>query len=152
MRNIRFSVITLAALCLVGELSAASGWLGWRGPNQNGASPAKVSLPDALDLEGKQHRWTYPVRGAGSPVAADGRIYAFGFYGETEDVVETLICLDAETGRKIWEHTFADFISDIVYNRYAVGAPAVDPESGNIFLQSTNGLVMALSKDGELLW
>jgi outer membrane protein assembly factor BamB len=145
-------LISLAAILSVVEVSAASGWLNWRGPDQNGNSPYKVSLPDSLDLEGSQHRWTYPVRGAGTPVAADGRIYAFGFYGEFEDVEETLICLDAESGKKIWEHRFADYLSDTVYNRYAIGAPVVDPDSGNIYLQSTNGLFMALSKDGELLW
>ena len=99
MRSIRSLFLLTASLFFAGELSAASGWLNWRGPDQNGNSSAKVSLPDTLDLEGKDHRWTYPVRGAGVPVAADGRIYAFGFYGETEDVVETLICLDAESGK-----------------------------------------------------
>jgi outer membrane protein assembly factor BamB len=152
MRSIRFPLIALAALFWVAELTAASGWLSWRGPDQYGSSPAKVSLPDSLDLEGKQHRWTYPVRGAGTPVAADGRIYAFGFYGETGVVEETLLCLDAETGKKIWEYRFADFISDIVYNRYAVGAPAVDPETGNVYVKSTNGLLMGFTRDGDLLW
>lgn len=145
-------LISLAAILSVAEVSAASGWLNWRGPDQNGNSPAKVSLPDTLNLEGKEHRWTYPVRGAGTPVAADGRIYAFGFYGEFEDVEETLLCLDAETGEKIWEHRFADYISDIVYNRYAVGAPAIDPETGNVYVESTNGHVMAFTRDGEMLW
>lgn len=152
MRYLRFPICALIVLLSAGQSYGASGWLGWRGPDQNGNSPYKVSLPDSLDLEGKEHRWTYPVRGAGTPVASDGRIYAFGFYGEIENVIETLICLDAETGEKIWEHKFADYISDIIYNRYGIGAPVVDAETGNIYLQSTNGLVLALSPEGELLW
>jgi outer membrane protein assembly factor BamB len=152
MKSIRFLSLLLVVFFSVAELSAASGWLNWRGPDQNGNSPAKVSLPDSLNLEGSEHRWTYPVRGAGTPVAADGRIYAFGFYGETGLVEETLLCLDAESGEKIWEHRFADYISDIVYNRYAVGAPAVDAETGNVYVESTNGHVMAFSPDGEMLW
>ncbi|MCZ6673848.1 MAG: PQQ-binding-like beta-propeller repeat protein [Verrucomicrobia bacterium] len=152
MRSIRFLILLTASIFFAGELSAVTGWLNWRGADQNGKSPAKVSLPDSLDLEGKEHRWTYPVRGGGTPVAADGRLYAFGFYGETEDVEETLLCLDAETGKKIWEHTFADYISDIVYNRYAIGAPVIDAETGNVYVEATNGLVMAFSRDGKLLW
>ena len=151
-RSIRSITLLLAVTISVAELSAASGWLNWRGPNQNGYSPAKVSLPDSLNLEGKEHRWTYPVRGAGTPVMADGRLYAFGFYGETGLVEETLLCLDAETGKKIWEHRFADYISDIVYNRYAIGAPTIDPETGNVYLQSTNGHLMAFTGDGKMLW
>lgn len=152
MRSIRSLSLVLALFFTVSELSAASGWLNWRGPNQDGSSPSKVSLPDSLNLEGKEHRWTYPVRGGGTPVMADGRLYAFGFYGETGLVEETLLCLDAETGEKIWEHRFADYISDIVYNRYAIGAPTIDPESGNVYLQSTNGHLMAFTGDGEMLW
>lgn len=148
----RITLLIASALFIASEMNAASGWLNWRGPDQNGNSPYKVDLPDTLNLEGKEHLWTYPVLGAGTPVAADGRVYGFGFYEDTEEVIETLICLDAESGRKLWEHKFADYISDIVYNRYAIGAPVVDPETGNIYLQSTNGRVMALSPDGELLW
>ncbi|MBI5768334.1 MAG: PQQ-binding-like beta-propeller repeat protein [Verrucomicrobia bacterium] len=131
---------------------AASGWLNWRGPNQNGVSPAKDKLPDTLELGGPNYRWSYKVRGAGAPVIADGRVYAFGFYGETTDVEETLLCLDARTGAKIWEHRFRDYLSDTTYNRYAIGAPVVDAETGNIYLESTFGHVFAWNRDGKLLW
>jgi outer membrane protein assembly factor BamB len=92
------------------------------------------------------------VRGAGTPVIADGRVYAFGFYGETTDVTETLLCLDVKTGEKIWEHRFRDFLSDTTYNRYAIGAPVIDEETGNVYLESTWGAVMAFNRDGKLLW
>lgn len=135
-----------------GNMHAASGWLNWRGPNQNGVSPAQVALPTSLEIGGPNHRWAYPVKGAGAAVIADGRVFAFGFYGETTDVEETLICLDVKTGAKIWEHRFRDFNSDTTYNRYAIGAPVIDAETGNVYLESTCGVVMALSRDGKLLW
>lgn len=143
---------TLALGLSVGELNAASGWLNWRGPNRDGVSPDKTKLPDKLELGGPNHRWSYKVRGAGAPVIADGRVYAFGFYGETTDVEETLICLDVKTGAKLWEHRFPDYISDTTYNRYAIGAPVVDGETGNVYIESTCGLVMAFNRDGKLLW
>ncbi|MBI4622463.1 MAG: PQQ-binding-like beta-propeller repeat protein [Verrucomicrobia bacterium] len=143
---------TLAAALAVCEVDAASGWLNWRGPDQDGVSKAQVKLPDKLELGGPNHRWSYKVRGAGTPVIADGRVFAFGFYGETTDVEETLICLDVKTGAKIWEHRFRDFLSDTTYNRYAIGAPVIDAETGNIYLESTWGVVMAFNRDGKLLW
>src|SRR6188508_3148191 len=85
------------AVGLAPAVHAASGWLNWRGPDQNGVSKASVKLPDKLDLKGPNHRWSYKVRGAGTPVIADGRVCAFGFYGETTDVEETLIFLDVKT-------------------------------------------------------
>lgn len=131
---------------------AASGWLNWRGPNQNGVSPAAVKLPDSLAIGGPNHRWSFKIQGAGAPVIADGRVYAFGFYGETTDLEEALICLDVKTGEKLWEHRFRDYLSDTTYNRYGIGAPLVDAETGNIYLESTWGHVFAFSRDGKVLW
>jgi outer membrane protein assembly factor BamB len=140
------------SLIFSSDAQAVSGWLNWRGPDQNGVSKDTVKLPDKLEIGGPNHRWSYKVKGAGTPVIADGRVYAFGFYGETTDVEETLICLDVKTGEKLWEHRFRDFLSDTTYNRYAIGAPVVDAETGNVYLESTWGVVMAFSRDGKLLW
>jgi outer membrane protein assembly factor BamB len=142
----------VASVVGVSDVNAASGWLNWRGPNQNGVSPAKVKLPDKLDPKGPNLRWSYKVKGAGAPVIADGRVYAFGFYGETTDVEETLLCLDVKTGQKLWEYRFRDYLSDTTYNRYAIGAPVVDAETGNVYLESTCGEVFAWNRDGKLLW
>jgi len=145
-------LVAALATASTGELRAASGWLNWRGPDQNGISKAAVKLPDKLEIGGPNHRWSYKVRGAGTPVIADGRVYAFGFYGETTDVEETLLCLDVKTGQKLWEYRFRDYLSDTTYNRYAIGAPVVDAETGNIYLESTWGHLMAFNRDGKLLW
>lgn len=144
--------IVLAGGLSVSALHAASGWLNWRGPDQNGVSKASVKLPDKLEIGGPNHRWSFKVHGAGTPVIADGRVYAFGFYGETTDVEEALLCLDVKTGEKLWEYRFRDYLSDTTYNRYAIGAPLVDEETGNIYLESTWGHLMAFNRDGRLLW
>lgn len=136
----------------LGTVHASSGWLNWRGPDQSGVSKSSVKLPDKLEIGGPNHRWSFKVRGAGAPVIADGRVYAFGFYGETTDVEETLLCLDVKTGEKIWEYRFRDYLSDTTYNRYAIGAPIVDEETGNVYLESTWGQLMAFNRDGKLLW
>ena len=133
-------------------LPAASGWLNWRGAEQNGVSTARQALPTSLALGGPNHRWSYKAHGAGTPVIADGRVYAVAYYGETTDVEEALICLDVKTGAKLWEARFRDFLSDTTYNRYAIGAPVVDAETGNVFLESTCGVIMAFSRDGKKLW
>ncbi|MFM8620112.1 MAG: PQQ-binding-like beta-propeller repeat protein, partial [Opitutaceae bacterium] len=145
-------VVLLSLVLGINSAQAASGWLNWRGPDQNGVSKAAQKLPDSLEIGGPNHRWSYKVRGAGTPVIADGRVYAFGFYGETTDVEETLLCLDVKTGQKLWEHRFRDYLSDTTYNRYAIGAPLVDAETGNVYLESTWGQLMAFSRDGKLLW
>jgi outer membrane protein assembly factor BamB len=132
----------------------AAGLLSWRGPDQTGVLPGK-GYPESWKPDGENHLWTYKVKGGGTPVIANGKLYAFGYYDDPSDladVQEALICLDAETGKLEWEYRFRDYISDVVYNRYAVGSPIVDAETGNVYLQSSNGRTMAFSADGEKLW
>ena len=111
--------LTVFGVALSGAtLHAASGWLHWRGPNLDGISPAKQKLVTDLTLGGANHRWVFKAHGAGTPVVADGKVYAMCYYGESgEDVIEAIVCLDVKTGALIWESRFKDFLSDTVYNR-----------------------------------
>ena len=124
-------------------------WLYWRGPDGTGVSD-QTGLPDVVDANDTV--WTYEIQGGGVPVAAGGRIYQFGYYGVTDDLQEALVCMEAATGKVIWEHRYSDFISDIVYNRYGVGAAAVDGETGNVYFQTSPGLLLGFDKDGNKLW
>ena len=133
----------------------ASGLLSWRGPDQTGAIPGKGYPEKWGGPGGENHLWTHKVKGGGTPVIANGKLYSFGYYDnpkDLSDVQEALICLDPETGELVWEYRFSDFISDVVYNRYAVGSPIVDAETGNVYLQSSNGRLMAFTADGKRLW
>jgi outer membrane protein assembly factor BamB len=127
-----------------------TGWLDWRGPIQTGAS-LEAGLPEKLDAAAAL--WSYEIHGAGTPVIADGLLYAYGYYGEKgEETQEALLCVDAVTGEKKWEARFSDYISDVVYNRYGIGAPTVDPATGNVYLQTSNGRCVGFSRDGKQLW
>ncbi len=139
--------LSILALPLTADVA---GWLNWRGPLQTGAS-LETGLPTKTE-PGKE-LWTYPLKGAGTPVIADGLLYAFGFTAGTgEEVREKLVCLDAVTGEKKWERLFSDYISDIVYERYGIGSHVIDPETGNVYLQLSNGRCVAFTRDGEPLW
>ena len=123
-------------------------WYGWRGPNQNGTS---AETYEGWEFDEKP-AWTYDLQGRGSPVVHDGQMVMLGYHGEREDLVETLTAIDANTGEEKWELDFRDYISDTIYNRYSIGAPAIDPETGNIYAQMTNGRFVAVSRDGKILW
>lgn len=142
--------LILTLLLATGASAEVTGWTDWRGPLQTGAS-LETGLPEQLDPE--KPLWSYPIHGAGTPVIADGLLYAFGYYGEKgEETQEALLCVDAVTGEKKWEARFSDYISDVVYNRYGIGAPTVDPETGNVYLQTSNGRCVGFSRDGKPLW
>ena len=142
--------VLLASATTLGQTPASEvrGWLSWRGPNQNGQS-TEGGLPEKVSTEAG---WTYDLRGRGTPVIANGRVYALGYEGEGKDLEEVLVCLDERTGRRIWEHRFHDFLTDVIYHRFAIGSPTIDPETGNVFCMSTAGLVTSFTTGGELRW
>ena len=126
-------------------------WLFWRGPDGTGVSK-QTNLPDLLSLEKESLLWTHEIQGGGVPVIAGGRAYQFGYYGVEDELQEALVCFDAASGNVLWERTHSDFISDIVYNRYGVGAPCVDPASGNVYFQTSPGLLIGYDSEGNKLW
>lgn len=145
--------IALIALFSFGVFSPASasaqGWLNWRGPNQNGTSNEKT-LPDTIDA--KNAIWVADLAGASAPVIANGKIYANCFWGDGADLKEGVVCLEVETGKELWRHGYTDFISDTVYQRYSSSSPTVDPETGNVYFQGTQGIFAGFTADGKLLW
>lgn len=131
--------------------TAVDGWLHWRGPAQNGTS-TDTGLPDTWKVNGANHRWTVDLCGRGAPVIADGRVYTWGYRGEEDELREVLACLDEKTGKAIWEHEFPDFLSDVIYDRYSIGSPTIDGETGNVYLLTSPGLLVCFTRDGKKVW
>jgi len=127
------------------------GWLSWRGPNQNGTS-GETGLVEDIEIGGESELWTYPLRGRGTPVVAGGRVFAMAYSGEGANLQERIICLDEKTGELIWERVWSDFLTDIIYDRYAIGSPTVDPQTGYVYYLTSAALLNACTPDGELLW
>jgi outer membrane protein assembly factor BamB len=151
-------IVTLFALILSARGSFGQeggtkidGWLSWRGPHQNGSSDEK-NLPEKWTPGGENSLWTADIPGQSTPVIANGRLYVMGYIGAGPDLQEGLFCLDAVTGEEKWRRMFNDYLSDIIYTRYASSSPSVDPETGNIFMQGTQGILAAFSPDGKMLW
>jgi outer membrane protein assembly factor BamB len=143
--------LLLTAEILAPRVHAApvTGWLNWRGPQQNGTS-LETGLPDTVNPD--HPLWMADFPGQSTPVIANGHLYIMGYLGEGENLQEGVVCYDAETGKELWRQLFNDFLSDTIYLRYGTSSPAVDPESGNIFIQGTQGILAAFDPNGKMLW
>src|SRR5437016_5227012 len=143
----------LAITCLVRPYDAnaaeAHGWLSWRGPQQNGASLEK-NLPDRVMV--KEALWVADFPGQSTPVIANGKLYIMGYLGIGPDMQEGITCFDAETGKQLWQQLYNDFLSDTIYQRYATSSATVDPETGDVFMQGTQGILAAFTADGKPPW
>lgn len=151
MNRVWAIVLLVVASCRTAGAQETGGWHHWRGPHQNGISDEK-GLAETWQPGGANHLWDVALSGRGTPVAAGDRVYALGYRGEDADLREVLVCLDAATGRPLWEEGFSDFLSDIIYDRYAIGSPALDDETGNVYVMTSAGIFACFSADGKPIW
>ncbi len=131
-------------------IQAVEGWLSWRGPTQHGFS-SETGLPEKLS-SASDALWSVDFPGQSTPVLANGRLYILGYKGEGADLQEGIACVDAETGELLWKKGFTDFLSDTIYLRYATASPAIDPETGTVYMQGTQGILTAFTPEGKQLW
>jgi len=150
MQRIAILLLALAATASTGR-AEVRGWLDWRGPHQNGTT-RETGLPETWKLGGANDLWSIPIAGGGTPVIANGRLFALGYRGQGADLQEVLFCADAETGKVLWERAFSDFLSDITYDRYAIGSPTIDPETGNVYCCTSAGVFSCFTPAGRLVW
>lgn len=144
-----FAFIVIGASATAQDADIHKGnWLAWRGPLQTGVSLETYEQ----NVFQEEPLWTDAISGQGTPVIFNGRIYSWGYRGSGPNLEEVVQARDEETGDIIWERTSNDFLSDTIYNRYTIGAVAVDPETENIIVATTYGLVTCYDKDGEELW
>ena len=106
----RLLVLLSAFLCLP---AFANDWARWRGPEQNGVS-RETGLPTTWNPDtGENVVWKNNVGGMSSPIVMNGHVYTITRVGEQEmsetliaghKTQESVICVDAETGKTVWEY------------------------------------------------
>jgi outer membrane protein assembly factor BamB len=162
----RFTLAFTAA-CLLPMSASASDWANWRGPFQNGVSPDK-NLPAKFSLDPKAADnnliWRVPHGCRSTPLILGDRVYLINYVSEKvkqgnkekdvpESIRERVMCLDANTGKTLWEHAFPVFHTDIVTVRLGWTNLAADPVTGYIYAHGTAGLFFCLDgKSGKVIW
>ncbi len=141
----------LACLTLAQQIGSASDWPDWRGPDRDGVSREK-GLPEKWSLGGQNLAWKAPYGGRSTPVVLGDHLYLQNTAGKGETEQERILCLNADTGKLLWEYRFNVFQSDVPAHRVGWASPVADPETGNVYVFGVNNLLTALSKDGKKLW
>jgi len=147
--NQKLAIGILLAACVTPAL--ANDWPYWRGPEQSGLSRENAPVTN-WSQGGENLLWEAPVGGRTTPIVMNGRVYVTGPVGSGECLQERLVCLDAETGKILWEHRFNVFHTDIVEDRVGWTAPVGDPETGYVYVHGTGGQLFAFDRDGNIVW
>ena len=144
----------LAALLPISAADAGD-WSHWRGPEQNGVSRERdlpLEWTDKLDGLGENVLWKAPYGTRSTPIVQNGHVYIVNDVGSGVDEQERICCLDARTGKLLWERRFNVFLVDIVSSRVGWTSLAGDPETGNVYCHGTQGYITCLDKDGKTVW
>ncbi|MBN2137936.1 MAG: PQQ-binding-like beta-propeller repeat protein [Sedimentisphaerales bacterium] len=132
-------ILAVAMLLLSSSGTAADDWPIYRGPNHNGFSN-ETGWNSEWGTAGPKKLWTKSIGvGFSSITVADGRAYMTGNSGEKSGAKDTVFCLDANTGKEIWKHTFDCPLEAKYYEGGTLASPTADGK-----------VVYTISKMGDL--
>src|SRR5262245_11655851 len=144
-------LLSFASLTFAQQIGTVGDWPDWRGPDRDGISKEK-GLPEKWSLKGENLAWKAPFGGRSTPVVLGDHLYLQNTAGKTDTEQERVMCLNADTGKLLWEYKFNVYQSDVPAHRVAWASPAADPETGNVYVFGSNNLTTALTKDGKKIW
>ncbi len=129
-------------------------WPHWRGPEFNGISREK-GLVSKWSPTGENVLWkNTELATRSTPIIMRGKLYVLCRNNpETAKEGEKVVCVNAETGEKIWENAFNVFLTDVPAERVAWSSVVGDPTTGNVFALSVCGVFQCLDGEtGKSLW
>lgn len=132
----------------------ATDWYHWRGPQQNGQS-LETGLPTSFSIEGENLLWRKEEFATRStPVVINGRVYVVCRHeAETNKEAEKTVCINAETGEKIWESIHNIYLSDAPAERVGWASVVGDPETDRVYVLGLGCTFQCLDgKTGKLIW
>jgi len=148
------SMVTMAlaaAMLLIGGTAWGGDWPNYRGPNHNGFS-SETNWKANWGAAGPKKLWTKSIGvGFSSIVVSDGRAYMTGNSGEKSGARDTVFCVDANTGKQIWAHTFDCPLQAKYYEGGTLASPTVDGKV--VYTISKMGDMFCLdAATGKVIW
>ena len=139
--------LVLAGFLSVSQQTHGNDWPQWRGPDLNGISTEKGWTTN-WPREGPKQLWKASVGiGFSSMAVAQGRVLTLG----NTDSNDTVFCLDAETGREIWKHSYPCPLDPTYYEGGPGSTPTVD--GGKVYTLSKRGQLFCFeATSGKVLW
>jgi outer membrane protein assembly factor BamB len=150
------AVVSCGAAAMPDQSSGVPPWSQWGGPNRDFVVPA--ALADSWPDSGPVIRWSRPLGTGHSAIVIDeGRLFTLYRAGNGRakqgpwDAEETVVALDAATGRTLWEHKYPSRREDFSFGAGPHSTPLVAGD--RLFTIGTNQQMFALDKrTGNVIW
>ena len=156
---IGLSLTPLASQAPQTSSGATPGWAQWAGPARNFHSPS-TGLADKWPESGPRVIWSRPLGTGHSSIAVDdGRLFTLYRAGNGRAKMgpwnneETVVALDATTGKTLWEHSYParTGFEDFSFGPGPHSTPLVVGD--RVFTIGTNQQMFAFDKrTGRVLW
>ena len=145
--TLRNSLTAFAVLALMSLPLAAGDWPNWMGPRLDGNS-SEAGWSEKWPEDGLPQVWTAELGiGFSSVSVVDGLLYSMGH----SDGKESVWCLKASTGDKVWSHSYAAELNPNLYEGGPGSTPTVDGDA--LYTLSVDGRLLCLDrKDGNVRW
>jgi outer membrane protein assembly factor BamB len=135
---------------VAGAEELTDAWPRWRGTDGSGVwHPPRNTRIDLAD--GLTEVWQEPIAPGYSGIAVqDGRVYTQDRPDDPPGQ-ERVVCLDAFTGRQLWEHRYEADYADLDYSKGPRATPLVD--DGLVYTLGAVGQLCCLdASTGDLVW
>jgi outer membrane protein assembly factor BamB len=151
MKNVQHMVSLASGLLLIflSTRAPAQDWPQWRGPNRDDQVP-DFTPPKTWPQELHQ-QWKVSVgQGDASPALAGGKLYVF----TRQDDNEVVQCLDAATGKEIWNYKYEVMaINGPAARQHAGPRSSPTVAEGKVITLGVRGMLTCLNAaDGKLVW
>jgi outer membrane protein assembly factor BamB len=153
LRLVQFAFMKTKGACLLvlaiftPASACAADWPCWRGPTRNGIS-TETGWLDRWPKEGPAIAWKTVVgTGFSSVCVRNGRLCTIG----NQDNKDTVWCLDAITGKKLWSHTYDSPLDDKQFEGGPTSTPAAD-EDRVYTLSRWGDLFCFEAGSGKIVW
>jgi outer membrane protein assembly factor BamB len=149
-----FCVAAISAAVLVSSPSAAD-WPDWRGPKQDRHYDGPPLVTSFDPEAGTNVLWkSDEAGGISTPVIMGEKLFTLVRHKPgTKEEAEKVLCLDAATGKKLWENVFNVYLSDVPAERVGWSAVIADPSSNTVFAHGVCGVFTAIdATTGKTKW
>ena len=129
-------------------------WPYWRGPEMNGHSREK-NMVDSWSPRGKNLLWKKTeLAGRSTPIVMNGKLYMLvRDQPGTKKEGEKVVCIDAASGKPLWENRFNVYLSDVPDTRVGWSSVVGDPSSGDVYALGVCGYFQRINgKTGKTVW
>ena len=160
-KNSWVTVLVWVAVAGAGIVHAED-WPQWMGLHRDGVWH-ESGLIEKFPEQGLPTKWRVPVGlGYSGPAVVSGRVYVTDYLRKSGDTgndpgtrrtldgEERVLCLDAETGKTLWNH-----VDSVQYNISYPSGPRATPtvDQGKVYTQGAEGNLLCLdTATGKVIW